>query len=299
MKRLLITGGSGLLGSKIAAVARGKFEVTATCGRNPANPSTGCALVPMDITRKQDVSSVMRKFTPDYVIHAAALTDVDYCEDHRDEARKINAEGTRNVAEACKDAGARMIYVSTDFVFDGRKGLYREEDATNPVNYYGRSKLDGENAATSLDSGCIIARLSVLYGWNVKDRPNFVTWLLKEMKERRKVNIIADQWNSPTYADNCAEILLKLLERGKPGVYHASGSERLSRLEFANRIAAIFGLDQGLIKPVFSRNFRQKALRPRDSSLDVGRIKNELKIATFDADQGLRQMKKQFKFGNK
>ena len=294
MKKLLVTGGSGLLGSKIACLGMKNFEVVATCNRNPVK--TDYALIPLDITQKEAVMREIQKIRPDYVIHTAALTDVDYCEDHRKEAREINVDGTRNVAFACRELGIRMIYVSTDAVFDGKKGLYRENDPVNPVNYYGRTKLEGERAIERLDLDYTVARISVLYGWNVKERLNFVTWLIKELKAGNNVNIFVDQWNSPTFADNCAAMLLKLMEKGSQGIYHASGKERISRFDFALKIAAAFKLDKGLIKPVYSSDFRQKAKRASDSSLDVSKIEKELKTKPFDVVQGLSHMRKQFKF---
>jgi dTDP-4-dehydrorhamnose reductase len=293
MKRLLVTGGNGLLGSKIINTSNEKYEVAATYYNNPLKIKNN--LFPLNITKKEDISQLFKKTNPDHVIHTAAMTDVDYCENHLDEARKVNVEGTKNIGELCKDAGARLIFISTDFVFDGKKGHYSEEEVPNPINNYGKTKLEAERELQKLNFDCIIARVSVLYGWNLIEKPNFVTWLIEELKKNRNVNIVEDQWNSPTYADNCAEILQKLLKFGKPGIYHTSGSERISRLEFAKKIAYVFGLNQLLIKKTKTTFFAQKARRPQDSSLSIERLIRELGEIPLGTKQGLMKMKKQYK----
>ena len=293
-RKLIVTGGNGLLGSRVAAAGLDKFEVIATYNNNPVK--AGYRLVPLDITRKADVFRLIVDEGPDYVVHAAAMTDVDRCEDDRAEAMKINAGGTANVAEACKETGAKMVYISTDAVFDGRTGMYKEDDRTDPINYYGRTKLEGEKAVEKAGAEYIIARISVLYGWNVKNRPNYVTWLLGELKDGRQVKVVTDQWNSPTFADNCAQILLRLLENGKSGTYHASGSERISRFDFAGKVAEIFGFDPSLMTPVRSSELKMKAKRPIDSSLNVDKITNDLGTKPSGIEESLMQMKKQYKF---
>jgi dTDP-4-dehydrorhamnose reductase len=294
-KKILVTGGSGLLGSKVAKAGLEKFEVIATYSKNPVQADY--RLVPLDITRKAEVFKFIGDEGPDYVVHTAAMTDVDRCEDDRAEAMKINAGGTANVAEACREAGAKMVYISTDAVFDGRRGSYKEDDRTDPINYYGMTKLEGEKAVEKSGAEYIIARVSVLYGWNVKNRLNYVTWLLQELKAGRHVKVVTDQWNSPTFADNCARILLGLLENDKSGIYHASGSERMSRFEFAVKVAEIFGFGPDLMMPVKSGELKLKAKRPFDSSLNVDKITGDLGTKPSGVEESLRQMKKQYKLG--
>jgi dTDP-4-dehydrorhamnose reductase len=289
MKRLFITGGSGLLGSKFQYVAGDTHEIITTYHKNPGENS-----VQFDVTNEKDVAEKITSLNPDAVVHAAALTNVDYCEDHPDEAWNINAKGTDNVAKACEKVGSKLVYVSTDFVFDGERGMYREDDETNPLGHYARTKLEGENFLKEHhDLNYAVARVSVLYGWHT--RMNFVTWVINELKNGNEINIVTDQYNSPTLADNAAEAMIKIIEMDKTGVYHTVGDERINRFDFAVNIAEVFDLDSSLINPIKSTNFVQKAKRPKDSSLNVEKVQKDLGIKMLNTKEGLKYMKKVMK----
>lgn len=284
MERLFITGGSGLLGSKFINLP-GDHEIISTYNTNPRDNA-----VKLDITDEADVVSKIESLSPDLVVHSAALTNVDYCEDHQDEADKINGQGTLNLVKACKKTGAKMIYVSTDFVFDGKKGMYQETDDTNPLSYYGLSKLKGEGHVQNSGIDYAIARVSVLYGWHTNF--NFTTWVLDELKDGNQINIVTDEYNSPTFADNAARAILNIYSEGKEGIYHIAGDERISRFDFAKNIAKVFDLDETLINPILSEELIRKAERPMDSSLSVEKARNDLDVKLLDATEGLKEMKK-------
>ncbi|HTX60701.1 MAG TPA: SDR family oxidoreductase, partial [Methanobacterium sp.] len=226
----------------------------------------------------------------DLVVHSAALTNVDYCEDHQDEAHKINAQGTLNMVKACEKADSKLVYVSTDFVFDGTEGLYSEDHETRPLSYYGISKLKGEEFVQESDVNYAIVRVSVLYGWHTNF--NYVTWVINELKAENQINIVTDEYNSPTYADNAAEAILKIFTKDKRGIYHIAGDERINRFEFARNIAKVFELDKTLIKPIKSEDLIRKAQRPLDSSLSVEKAKNDLDVKLLNTKDGLKEMKK-------
>jgi len=285
--RLLITGGTGLLGRRVAKLTLQRHKVTATYNRSKIEADY--PLVSLDITKGEDVLSLVSELSPDAVIHCAALTSVDYCEDHKEEAMLVNARATGYLSEACEKAGAKMLYVSTDFVFDGAKGMYLEEDEVNPINHYGFSKLEGEKEVLTC-SDYAIARLSVLYGWNVRRRLNFVTWVIDRLEKGKEVNIVTDQYVSPTLADNAAEAFLRIIERGKKGVFHTAGGERLNRYDFARKIAEVFSLKEELINPITSEDLKQTAMRPMDSSLNVRKAERELGIKTMTVREGLERM---------
>jgi dTDP-4-dehydrorhamnose reductase len=183
--RLFVTGYKGLLGSKIIKYSE-------------AYPKER-----IDITKKE-IFIAIKKVKPEFVIHCAAFTDVDGCEIQKEKAWEVNVTGTENVAKACQKIGAKMIYVSTDFVFDGKKGMYKETDKTNPINYYGKTKLEGEKRVKEICKNYVIARTSVLYGWH--ERLNFVTWVIEQLKNKNKIRIVTDQYTSPTLADNLAKL---------------------------------------------------------------------------------------------
>lgn len=283
--RLLITGSSGLLGSKLVKAAR-DHEVIPTYVTKPLITNS----VKMNIIDKNEVLNVMGKFKPDVVIQAAAETDVDKCEVDKEHAWKVNVWGTKNVAEACAETGAKPVYISTDYVFDGEKGLYDEKDVPRPVNHYGLTKLEGEKHIAGIESHLIV-RTSVLYGWHPW-KQNFATWVLDSLRQKKQIKVVNDHYNSPTFAGNLAELLLEAVGKDLIGLYHISGRERISRFEFALQIARTFGLDQGLINPIKMAELKAwVARRPRDSSLRVDKIQRDLKTNPINVLEGLELMK--------
>ncbi|MBI5229679.1 dTDP-4-dehydrorhamnose reductase [Candidatus Micrarchaeota archaeon] len=285
MKRIFLTGGEGLLGSRIVQIEG--YETLATCFENVE--LVGKRFVFLDIRRKQDVFNAVSAWAPDAVIHAAALTNVDYCEEHPRDAEEINAFGTANVAEAAERVGAKMVYVSTDYVFDGEKGMYCEDDEPKPINTYAKTKLQGEEWVKRICSNYAIARTSVLYGWS-KNKLNYASWLVGELEASRSVNIVVDQWASPTLADNLADALLFVCNRDLKGFYHIAGSDRASRFEFAQKLAEAFGFDKNLIRAVSSSEIGWKAKRPPDSSLNISKIQRE-GFKMLNVGEGLSRMK--------
>ncbi|MEN4007126.1 MAG: dTDP-4-dehydrorhamnose reductase [Methanobacteriaceae archaeon] len=287
-KLIFVTGGSGLLGSKFnkdSFEEYDKYDIIKTFNRNPEN---NC--ISLDITDHSDVLAKIESSNPDLVIHSAALTNVDYCEDHQNEAYEINVKGTENIVKACEKIDCKLIYVSTDFVFDGKKGMYDEDEKTNPLGYYALTKLQGEKLVQNSNLNYAISRVSVLYGWH--RRLNFVTWVINELKLENEINVVTDQYNSPTFADNAAEAMIKIFEKDRKGTYHIAGDERISRFDFAKNIAEVFDLDKNLINPVKSSEFVQKAKRPKDSSLSIEKARKDLKIKMLNTIEGLKEMKK-------
>ena len=280
MPKLLVIGG-GLLGRAAASASRSSFKTALTYNANPL-VIEGCETYPMDITQNVDL---IRSLKPEYIILTAAMTNVDGCELDPASAWEINALGPRNVALAAEEIGSKLIYVSTDYVFDGERGVYREEDPTSPINYYGESKLAGEFFVREILDDYIIARTSVLYGWN-QTRLNFVTWAVQEMKLGNKINIVNDQYNSPTLSTNLVEMILSL--KDQTGVFNTSGCERINRYEFTLKIARIFGLDESLVNPITSDQLKWKARRPRDSSLDTSLVSRFSK--PLNVEEGLQDM---------
>lgn len=294
MNRLLIIGASGLLGSKLFAQAAGRYEVRGTC--NPAcDGKSSLRLDPVDIGSKDEVEGLFKKIKPDVAILTAAMTDVDACERQPLLANRVNATGPELVARSCKRLGAKLVHVSTDYVFDGSKARrYIEEDLPRPISVYGATKLAGEKAVLSALHSSVIARPAVLYGWSfLESKDNFVVWVLKKLRANQKVSLFKDQFVSPTFADDLANTLLELAERNVTGVWHVSGPDCLNRSECGKIIARVFGLDDGHIFPVDSTTVSLPAKRPKYSCLDVSKVQKLLnrKMVSFEA--GLRQMKEQ------
>ncbi len=290
--RLFVTGGSGLLGSRLAEVAleRG-YKVYS--GYRTHRPEFG-EPVKFDLTDSNSIVKAVDSVKPDVIVHSAALTDVDKCEVEKELARRINAEGTEIVACAARKTGSFLVYVSTDYVFDGTKGMYREEDETNPVNHYGYTKLLGEKYTREYCVDFCIARTCVIYGAKpASGKVNFVLWLIDRLEKGESVKIVTDQYITPTLNTNLAEMLLEVAERKITGIFHLAGATRVSRFEFAEKIAEVFGLDDSLIAPSKMDEINWIAKRPRDSSLDTSKAARYLNEKPCDLKEALKTLKKE------
>ena len=283
--KIFITGGSGLLGSKVAEIAKVRGdEVFSGYAHNL--PTFGRA-VKFDLLDEKSISELVRKVEPDVIIHSAALTDVDRCEREQELAYRMNVEGTRAVAKAAEKAGSFLAYISTDYVFDGLRGMYREDDDTNPVSYYGRSKLLGEQFCR----GCI-ARTCVIYGSRpASGKVNFALWLLNSLKSGKEVPVVTDQFITPTLNTNLAGMVLEAADRRLRGVYNLAGATRISRYDFALDLAREFGLDESLILPSRMEDMLWVARRPIDSSLDTSKARAELMEKPQSLDECLRTLR--------
>jgi dTDP-4-dehydrorhamnose reductase len=283
--KILITGGSGQLGSEVCRLS--SYDTYGTYLKDYESIG-GTKFTQLDITDRKGFLNVVRKIKPDWIVHCAAMTNVDLCEDERDNAWQINVNGTKNAVEASKLVESNLIYISTDYVFDGKKGFYKENDMPNPLSHYAKTKLAGEKLLVKNLDRYIIVRSSVIYS---KRKGNFVSWILNSLKNG-KVRIVADQTNSPTLNTELSEAILKLIDVDANGVYHAASDERISRYDFAKKIARVFNLDESAIIPIKTEQLNQKAIRPMDSSLDTSKIKR-LGIKFSNVSDALKKLKKQ------
>jgi dTDP-4-dehydrorhamnose reductase len=288
-RRLLVTGASGLLGNKIVELTKNDYTVIPIHKTKPLHSNS----LKLDIADTTEVLNLLGEIKPDVVIHTASETNVDKCEIEKEQAWKVNADGTRNIAKACQKVHAKLVYISTDYVFNGEKGFYNEEDKPNPVNYYGLTKLEGEKQVIEHCKNYAILRTSVLYGWHPW-KQNFATWIINKLKQQQEITVVEDHYNTPTLADNLAEMSVEVAKKDLQGLYHASGRERISRYEFAKQIAGTFNLNSDLIKPVrMSQLTTWIAKRPKDSSLNTGKIQKQLKTKPLNITEGLNKMKEE------
>lgn len=291
MKKILIIGISGLLGNKIYNLAKKDYQVFGTY--NTHKPSIE-NVYQLDVTKRADVFKLIGNIKPDFVIDTHALHNVDYCELHPEEAWLVNVEGTKNVAEACKTFGCKYVFISTDYVFDGKKATpYTEKDKPNPLNYYAKTKLIAEEAIKILTSDYIIARTAVLFGVGGLGKEPFALWLIKKLKNGEEVKAVIDQYNNPTLVDNLAEMLLTLCEKDKVGLFHITGKTNLNRYEFSIKIAETFGLNKELIRPITTPELNQVAPRPRKVALDVSKLERATKLKALTIDEALNIFKQQ------
>uniref|UniRef100_A0A7J2U273 dTDP-4-dehydrorhamnose reductase n=1 Tax=Ignisphaera aggregans TaxID=334771 RepID=A0A7J2U273_9CREN len=285
--RVLVTGGTGLLGYWVARLfmVRG-FKVYATY-HEKAPPDLEVSWVRLDLEDLESITRAVEEVKPSIVIHTAAYTDVDGCEVNRERAYRVNYLATAALAKASKDTEL-FIYISTDYVFDGSRGMYRESDVPVPLNYYGLSKLLGEVVVTAILSNSVIVRVSGLYGYSPTGKKNFGVVAFEKLSRGEPVEAFVDQRLSPTYVKFLAEKLIKLVDARITGVIHIAG-ERLSRYEFASILAEILGASKDHVKPKRLADAKLVAPRPRDSSLDTSKAR-EFDLALPSARECLKDM---------
>lgn len=260
--KVLVTGSSGMLGHDLLEVL--SLKGWDTFGLDHHNG---------DVTDLKGLRSVVKEFRPDTVVHCAAFTDVDGCEKDPDRAFKVNGLGTKNVAISCQEVDASMVYISTDYVFDGeKKDPYNELDNPNPINAYGRSKLLGEYYVQHLLNRFSIIRTSWLFGKNGK---NFIGTLLNLFKKEDTLKIVDDQFGSPTFSKDLARRVGEVIEGGGYGIYHITNTGSCSWYGFAAKIVELAGVQGKTVEPTDSETFKRPAKRPKNSILENRLLKVE------------------------
>lgn len=288
--RILITGANGLLGYKLVQLLTSKADVItiATARKKPADLPTGIQFAELDITNKAQTLNVVTAAKPDVVIHAAAMTQVDQCETEREKCWSANVHGVENIIQACAQANAHLVHVSTDFIFDGTYGPLDESAIPNPVNYYGESKLAGEKLIQQSKINWVILRTVLVYGVTPDmSRSNIVLWVKKSLEEGKTINVVNDQWRTPTLAEDLAMGCYLAASQKAKGIYHISGSEMLTPFEIANQTADYFNLNKALIKPADSSTFTQPAKRPPKTGFIIAKAQRELGYAPHSFTEGL------------
>ncbi len=287
----MVVGASGLLGQHMMS-AGNELGLAMTGTYNTVKEGIPGA-IQMEITDPDSVSRGLEAACPELVVLCAAMTNVDQCEREPDAAYKVNMEGTLNVAAECRSSGAKLVYISTDYVFNGLKGMrYHEFEPVDPLSIYAKSKLEGERVTLDAGRGNLVCRVSVVYGWNrVSGKSNFVTWIVDSLRNGREVRLYDDQYVSPTYAPSAARDILELGLGKLKGVCHTSGPDCLSRYEIGTMVAEVFGLDASLLKAVSTAEMPLLAKRPAVSCLGVDLAESELGRPMTGLRQGLELMK--------
>ena len=302
MKRILICGSNGLLGQRLSLLLSGRteYEVLNTSHhRTFVFDHQLFDYTQLDITRKGDVKSLISSFQPTIIFNAAAATNVDWCETHREEAWKTNVTGVEHLIEAARKVGAKIVHVSTDYIFDGKHAPYREDDRPDPLSYYGKSKLASENALKVSDLPHAIVRTIVLYGLGVGVKKNFPLWVLESLKDKKEIRCVDDQVSNPTYVGDLAQSMVAIIESDRVGVYHVCGSETVSRFDFAQKVAEVFKLDASLIHRVKTADLQQPARRPANSAFVTDKAERELGIKPLNIRQGLIVLKQELEQARK
>jgi dTDP-4-dehydrorhamnose reductase len=291
--KVLVTGANGLLGQHLVKKLINKqYHVIAT-GRGPSRlPFANYTWYDMDITDGLQVHRVMSREQPQVVVHAAALTQVDECEQDPQRCEAINVQGTSQVLTDAETFSSHFIYVSTDFVFDGEKGNYTEDDETNPVSWYGFTKMQAEAMVQTSTIPWTIVRTCLVYG-NVFDgtRSNIINWVRNSLQQGKNIKVVADQWRTPTYVEDLAKGILLIIEKKAQGIYHISGKDFLSPYMMAVQTAGYFGLDASKIEKVDASTFTQPGRRPLKTGFVIEKARRELGYEPVSFEEGITRMR--------
>jgi dTDP-4-dehydrorhamnose reductase len=290
--KILITGANGLLGQKLVEqlVAEGKFEVIAT-GKGPCRLNSGGFIYQdLDITDSSQVDEVITQLAPETIIHGAAMTNVDQCELNQEDCVLVNIKATEYLVQAAEKIQSHFIFVSTDFIFSGENGPYDEEAEAAPVNFYGETKLTGENLVKSSKTTWAIARTVLVYGIaNDMSRSNIILWVKSSLEAGKEIQVVDDQVRTPTLAEDLAAGCILIAEQKAEGIFNISGSDVLTPYEMAIMTADYFGLNKDLIKRTDSTQFTQPAKRPMKTGFIIDKARKQLGFEpkTFQAGIGI------------
>ena len=282
---ILIVGASGLVGRALLREFNPHCPTIGTFCRQEAP-----GLVHLDLRDPDEVRFLLRRLRPEAVLCPAAEPNVEVCEIDPEGTRQVNVEGLANLIEATAELGAFLVYFSTEYVFDGTQGPYSENDACNPLNEYGRQKLDCERMIATKLSKHIIGRISGVYDWE-RQKKNFVARLIACLASGQPLRVPSDQMITPTYAPNLARVVRELVQSRQQGLFHLAGSVPLLRTEFARLVASIFELDASLIVPVPTSQLGLRAARPRSAGLKVGKAQALLDFPLAGPREGLEAMR--------
>lgn len=284
---ILVTGAGGMLGGTLVKAWESCYQVVgATQSRSLRAPRSWTG----DLSERQAADEVIRYATPDLVVHAAAFTDVNACEAEPGKAMKVNAEATGRLAGAAARAGCGFVYISTEGVFDGARGGYREADAPRPVNQYAASKLAGEKEAAAAHPGALILRIG-LEGWRPRGSPGFVQWVVEGLRKGEPRKICTDWVHTVVFAQNLAEIIVRLWQLKASGIFHVGAREASSNWAIAQAASDEFELDASMLEPITSDQLHLSAARPKNVSLVCDRLREAIGDCVWDLRRGLNQMR--------
>lgn len=291
-RRILVVGANGMLGQRVVEFYSHLKDVE-LLGTSVEEKFVFDDLeyLQSDISNRNDIKNIVKDFCPDFIINAAAFTNVDLSETERELAWKINVKGVEYLAEASRILDTHLIHISTDYIFDGKSGPYLENDIPNPLGYYARTKLASENVLKISGIRYTILRTNVLYGTAKYSRPDFVKWVVDSLRAEKEIKIVDDQINNPTFIDDLVQGINKIVELHKEGIYNIGGNEFLSRYDFTILIADYFNLDKSLIKKIKTEELNQPARRPLKSGLITIKAQSELGYRPRTIIQTLELMK--------
>jgi len=287
MQKILIIGGSGLVGSTLVKYMKKDFDIHITYNKNPVD-FQNISSTKIDLMKDStEILNLIKKWKPEIVIHTVAHSSVDLCETDHNVADYLHVKITKDISIICKKINSKLIYFSTDAVFPGELGKkYTEKDIPDPINYYGKTKLRSEQVIMQNHDNYTILRTAVIYGAHTRSR--FTDWIKSKLKNNEMVDPHVDQFNTPTLVDDLAKVVIKIIQKDVRGLYHATGKTCINRYEFAIQLAKKFGYDIELIKPVTASEKIQKAPRPTSTCLDSSKLEKILEFNFSDITHGIK-----------
>jgi dTDP-4-dehydrorhamnose reductase len=292
MDTILLTGANGFVGYYLTKLLLEKgFPVIATGKGECRLPfkEDGFTYTSLDFTNEQQIHNVFQAHKPKVVVHLGAISKPDECEQNRRNAFQVNVSGTVNLLQQAKQINSFFLFLSTDFVFDGLKGMYKEDDETAPVNYYGETKVLAELEVRSYPFDWAIARTVLVYGRTFSGRENIVAAVAKSLKEGRTLKMFDDQVRTPTYVEDLARGMVSIIEKHATGIYHLSGKEVLTPYGIALKVAEFLGYGKEQIIPINEADIKEPAQRPKKTGLDISKAARELGYQPMNFEEGLRR----------
>lgn len=297
MKKILVTGSNGLLGQKLVYKLKDRedVELIATArGENRLLNQKGYAYYTLDIGDKNNVDEVVDAVNPDYIIHTAAMTQVDDCELDHAACDRANVDAVRYIVEAAEKNNSHLIHISTDFIFNGKEGPYDEEGVADPLSYYGNAKWKGEQIVQSSKLKWAILRTVLVYGIvDNMSRSNIVLWAKGALEKGEPINVVDDQFRSPTLAEDLADGCILAVEKNATGIFNISGKDQFAIIDLVKEVADYYNLDKSLINPVSSKTLNQPAKRPPVTGFILDKARRELGYEPHSFREGIAIMEQQ------
>ncbi len=286
MKKILIIGGSGFVSTNLIKYLPENWEIFATYNSNIIKSEKIKSFKINLLETPEKIIPIIQNIKPDYIIDTVAFPSVDFCEENHAIADKLHIHVTKIISKISNEINSKLLFLSTDAVFEGQLNKkYIETEITNPVNYYGFTKLKAEKIVLASSKNNVVLRTAVIYGAGIQSR--FTNWILSYLRDKKLVDPFVDQFNSPTLVDDLSQAILKILKNDISGLFHATGPTCVNRYDFAVMLANEFNLDSNLIKPVTSSQKKQNAPRPISTCLDSSKLEEEINFTFRDLKTGI------------
>src|SRR3989339_1609757 len=291
--KILITGGTGLLGKALIETVDSNYEIVATyLGNYDVEDTHQVKYTKLDTRDKAGYEYLFREFKPKVVIHTASIGSPDYAEKNKELTWEVNVGGTQNILFICERFNAKFIYISSNGIYDGNKAPYGEEDEAKPINYYGQTKLEGEIITKKAKITHAIVRPILMYGWNHQfERQNIITTSLSKLRKGEKLFAYEDVFSNPLFVKSCAKAIWKIIKEEKYETFNIAGRDRVSIFQFVKEAAKIFELNENLVVPVQQGFFNELVKRPKDTSYNTEKMQKVLQMEPISVSGGLFLMK--------